>query len=716
MPRYQTIQNSFSNGEISPKIFPRVDTSEYSNGLKELSNFLIGPTGGAFRRTGFTGGSPESDQSITYAYGSSLNGFDISFGFGAAGISGITSISSQANSNYLAAYAELKSGFVVTKAGSFYIMTHSSGNYFPWVFYVTDISLLQIRCVVYDELFVELVSSGINNTAGNTLDFFSIPFNDFSNSTISITPSAVTGSITLTASAALFKTTDTDGYFLLENDNHDVITQRALLVKVTGYTSATVISADVVSAIGTPTAAACFTWTRSAWSTTLGFPKTVAFIDNRLLFANTESQPNTIWGSEQYFSFWFNKYFEFLRNTSAGQESYYYGSFGYIIINSASVSYPANGTFSYNISSKQGGDIRWLEDFNGLLIGTDTSVKRATSSNGEGSPSRTSIFVDTVASIRCSNIQPTVSPSAIFLVDDTKENIWKLEASEESRGFAVSNISALNPNIKDDLPLRPNNQISRLQWHQSSNTLWCVMSGGKLVSYTYSRSPEIGAWASHTFPGIVYDVSIRPVTDQVFFMGMTSSTYGSQYIRAFMLPRSLEGEDLYPIYESAIYLDLYGTAITDGSGNFSYNTSIYSNTTLTVIDEDGDITELAVDGSGTASMGAPKANKQLAYGYVYTSQLATLTPNIGANQLLNSQGDILRIDRVTAYLYKTWGGQYSGNGVNFYDMEIPVEPNTRKYQFDLNSSPDIESSVTIRSSGALPLNVTGLVMRGNNNP
>lgn len=53
MPRFSTIQNSFTSGELSPAMHGRSDHAKYQSGLEECTNFHIIPQGGITRRPGF---------------------------------------------------------------------------------------------------------------------------------------------------------------------------------------------------------------------------------------------------------------------------------------------------------------------------------------------------------------------------------------------------------------------------------------------------------------------------------------------------------------------------------------------------------------------------------------------------------------------------------------------------------------------------------------
>lgn len=50
MPLINPIQPTFSGGEFSPSIYPRVDIDKYRTGLKTCRNFIIHPFGGASNR------------------------------------------------------------------------------------------------------------------------------------------------------------------------------------------------------------------------------------------------------------------------------------------------------------------------------------------------------------------------------------------------------------------------------------------------------------------------------------------------------------------------------------------------------------------------------------------------------------------------------------------------------------------------------------------
>lgn len=713
MPRYQTIQNSFSSGEISPKVFPRVDTAEYSNGLKELDRFCLGRTGGAFKTPGFLSDGKSATGDHFYYYKTQRNGESVLFNFTAAGITGI-SLTVPALANYILAHTEDPTGFTLVHANGFYVITHNSGNYEPWVaFKDLKVSDTFITGSQFSGLEALMIAQSVQGTPGNIPNEDIVPYTDFGVNTTTLTPSATSGSITLTASATFFTSDDIGSIFIIEDPTHSDTSQAVLNCTITAVGGATTATATVNWLAGSYTAAASTSWVRSAWSEKLGYPKTVTFSNNRLVFANTKTQPNGVWASEQYFFFWFNRYTEFIKSNVSTTSFYYYGSFGYIYINSVTVSPPQVSAFYYTIASSSGGEIKWLDDFNGLIAGASDRIFYITGADGTG-PSRSSINISPVSNMRCSFIRPEFSRDTMFVVDALRRNVVMLSPSRENGGLSTVTVSNIAEGILDYDQENDSTEIVTMAWSEYTNSLWLVTTSKNVFTFSYMQESGVAGWAKQSINADVEWCEANYDTGKISLSATLpvslSSAVVSLTMADFFYGNTLGAECKYLDFGFSGTSLGSGAAITPG---IDYN--YLHGTTATVIDETGAIYEVAIDGSGVFSLSTAAA-LDYTIGLPYTSQLATLTPNIGANQLLNSQGDILRIDRVTAYLYKTWGGQYSGDDVNFYDMEIPVESNTRKYQFDLNSSPDIESSVTIRSSGALPLNVTGLVMRGNNNP
>lgn len=111
------------------------------------------------------------------------------------------------------------------------------------------------------------------------------------NPAATLTPSATTGEITLTASASVFTSGHVGQYVVINRG----------LVFITGYTSGTVVDGLVVSDLSSSTVAASGKWDletgyENVWSVTRGWPALVTFFRGRLYLCGG-ARPQTTWAS-----------------------------------------------------------------------------------------------------------------------------------------------------------------------------------------------------------------------------------------------------------------------------------------------------------------------------------------------------------------------------------------------------------------------------------
>jgi hypothetical protein len=113
-----------------------------------------------------------------------------------------------------------------------------------------------------------------------------------SNPAQTLTPSATTGNITLTAGGAVFSASDVGQY----------VSGNAGRARIVAYTSTTVVDAVVEIPFFDAGAIASGAWTLEAgyeavWSATRGYPGCGVFHEGRLWLAGSTQRPSTIWGS-----------------------------------------------------------------------------------------------------------------------------------------------------------------------------------------------------------------------------------------------------------------------------------------------------------------------------------------------------------------------------------------------------------------------------------
>jgi len=282
----RTVYTNFSSGELNPLLVTRTDASAYFSGAKTLRNWYLLDEGGIMRRPGlsYKATLPGSARIIPFIFSNdemaifalSNNRLDVFDSAGASVQSNITS-----NCNWTTAqlfelnYAQFgDTVFIVHRNNPIVKIVRASASSFS------------VSLFAFEE--DESVSVGGANKTTQ-------PFFKYADSTISVTLSDKTAGTgrTLTASATAFTSAYVGQYLLVNNKQ----------VKVTGYTSGTVVTVTVLEEVDT--VGPHFLWEEQLISSIRGFPQAVTFHDNRLYFAGVRDKPSSVIASKvgEYFNF-----------------------------------------------------------------------------------------------------------------------------------------------------------------------------------------------------------------------------------------------------------------------------------------------------------------------------------------------------------------------------------------------------------------------------
>lgn len=292
MARFVSIQTNFTAGEIDPLLRSRVDIKSYENGLETAQNVLCQPQGGITRRNGlrFINALPNTGADSA-ANGVRLVAFEFS-----------------TSDSYMLCFTHNR--MHVYKNGALITNINGSGNsYLDTSGVSLSSAKLANMCwtqsadtliVVHEDLApIKIVRGGTDATwTASAISFDSIPKYAYtiaySNPAGTLTPSAVSGKVTLTASSAVFSAASVGQYI-------NVVPQGR--AKIVQYTSTTVVNAIVEFPFFNTSAIANGNWELESgyvdvWSSGKGWPRTVTFHQGRLYFGGSKSRPSTVWGSK----------------------------------------------------------------------------------------------------------------------------------------------------------------------------------------------------------------------------------------------------------------------------------------------------------------------------------------------------------------------------------------------------------------------------------
>jgi len=249
-------------------------------------------------------------------------------------------------------------------------------------------------------------------------------------------------------------------------------------VKITTVTSATAAIATVQNPVGSLNATKL--WSEGAWSEHRGYPAVVAFFEQRLMFAATENNPQTVWGSK-----------------SGDFANFQPGTLDDDAIN-------------YTIGADRVNVIRWMQPQTQLLIGTIAGEwKMGGSDIGEPiTPTNVSIRRQSTYGSKDVAAQ-LVNDVVLFLQrQGRKVREMTLDPASVQDKYVAPDMTILAEHITES-------SVKEIAYQQQPDSiLWCVREDGALIGMTYERDQDVIGWHRHSTDGKVESISIIPGADE----------------------------------------------------------------------------------------------------------------------------------------------------------------------------------------------------------
>jgi hypothetical protein len=287
--RFVDFQTNFVTGELDPLLRARVDLQQYNNALAKATNVVIQPQGGLRRRPGLKHiiELPNSGTESA-ANGVRLINFEFSV-----------------DDSYMLCFVAtrmfvIKDGVLITNingTGNNFLTTSITAAMLDDLCWVQSADTMVI---VHPDLApVKLVRGGTDASwTISTITFDSIPLYAFaltvSNPAADITPSAVSGNVTITASAGVFSAGNVNQYINSSPQGRAKIVEFVSTTEVKAVTEYPFFSTALIASGNWELEAGY----ESVWSATKGYPRSVTFHEGRLYFGGSKSRPSTIWGSK----------------------------------------------------------------------------------------------------------------------------------------------------------------------------------------------------------------------------------------------------------------------------------------------------------------------------------------------------------------------------------------------------------------------------------
>jgi hypothetical protein len=367
-------------------------------------------------------------------------------------------------------------------------------------------------------------------------------------------------------------------------------------------------------------------WQLGAWYTA-NYPSCVCFHEERLVFANTLLQPQTIWCSKSA---------DYVNFASTENDSK-------VLDDSA---------ITYTISSSEVNSIVWLMSSNILLFGTiggEWQVK-ASSINEAITPTNISITQQTSYG-SSSTVRPRKIGSSVFFCQRSGNKIRELSYDFQLDSFVGKDMTVVSEHILKDY----SGAIQSSYQREPNSVFWTVTTNGALIGFTFEKDQEVTAWHRHLIGGS-FSSGIA-VVESIATIPSTDATKDIVYI---VVKRTINGATKRYVeyfdneFSPSSTTDLTGMKFLDSSLSYSgsaVNTvtglSHLEGQTVQVI-ANGTLRTPVVVASGSITFDGAAATS--VYVGLHSSSICKILPIESGSELGTAQGKTKRVQKFTARL------------------------------------------------------------------
>jgi len=349
-------------------------------------------------------------------------------------------------------------------------------------------------------------------------------------------------------------------------------------------------------------------------------PSCVSFFEQRLVFANSNNNPQTLWFSK-----------------SGDYENMTTGT-------------AADDAMIYTIASNQVNAIRFIKAQRTLIIGTTGGEFTVSADGTDAAVTPTNITIKRQSTFGSANVDAQPAGNATLFLQRAKRKIRELAFNFDVDGYQAADLTILNESVTKT-------GINEMTYQQSPDSiLWCVREDGVLAGLTYLRSEEVVAWHRHILGG-----SFGSGNAVVESVASISGAINEDELWV-IVKRTINGatKRYVECFADFEFDETTSTSFRFLDSHLTYDGS--ATTTLSGLSHlEGQTVSILADGSAhpdkTVSSGAITLDRSVTkavVGLAYNSVLQTMRIEGGAAEG-TSQGKTKRISKVVLRLFETVG-------------------------------------------------------------
>ncbi len=282
-----------------------------------------------------------------------------------------------------------------------------------------------------------------------------------------------------TAAAAFSGTEDENDTYYAYNDNAAGDTQTSTftaknqlnrgIVKVISFLSSTVVNVEVVDKVlsdnATNNANTTSMWAEGAWSDFRGFPRTVTFYEDRLWWASTTNNPDTLWASK-------NRFYENHEFTDLGVD---------------------DDALIFPLNDNEVSQIQWMNARQVMAIGAANKEYRLSANNIDDAITPTDRKATPQTSFGSDDIQPVILNNAVFFFQRQGRKLRAMKFDAITENFDAEDATLLAYTIFESPP------VGMAVQRVPDAIIWSVREDGVMPTFTYEPDEEVAGWARQIF-------------------------------------------------------------------------------------------------------------------------------------------------------------------------------------------------------------------------
>lgn len=421
------------------------------------------------------------------------------------------------------------------------------------------------------------------------------------------------------------------------------------LAQVTAYTSNTQVTVTIiqppVSTSGT------YLWSEGAFSTYRGFPCTIGFYEQRMLYGGTAYQPNNIWGS-----------------VTGDFDNFRYSS-------------DDDAAVAFQPAVCQQNPAQWIETLLRVHVATAAEEILMSSGNLDEPLTPSNVTVRAQSHYGSDPVQPLLIQNSILFLERNSRRVREMREMSPyvvATDFQAPDLTLLAEHVTQPTGViaglvLPGGGITCMDFGRLPDPLcYFVRSDGQMPVLTYNREQNIVAWCRYVTNGSFESVASiygSPVDKVAVSVSRPLGPNGAAV-------RTIEGFTIdpafYPLQQADLLLDCGYQTPFIGLKYTGVTCAWLANQTITLVADGAEYAGITADANGTAVLPAGVSAYVINAGLPYIGYLTPMKPVL-AGPGGGSQGKRVRVAEIVLRMRNSLS-------IEFYGGTNPTSWNLKQFR------------------------------------